>query len=354
MAETRRRLRLIQAGVGGMGRTWWKGATQHSPDFEVVALVDIAEAPLAEAGDALGVPAERRFTSLADALERVEADAVLTVTPPPVHAEHAELAFARGLHLLTEKPIADTMENAVRMVELARRAGRQLVVAQNYRFSPSARRFRELVRASPVGAVGHGHLDFYIPGDFGGTFRGTMEFPLLVDMAIHHFDLIRCVTGLNIRDITAMSFRPRWSWYRHDPGLKMLMTLDDGSDAGIPFSYSGDWSAFGKTTSWNGTWRLQCDQGTLTWEDDKLAVHRSEYWGNHRCTETVDIPAVPLQGQAKLLADFAQAIRTGVPAETSGEDNLQSFGAVMAAVRSAREGRKVALSEVVGARSATA
>lgn len=343
-----RRLRLIQAGVGGMGRTWWKGATQHSPDFEVVALVDIAEAPLTEASEAMGVPPERRFRSLEDALRRVEADAVLTVTPPAVHSVHAELAFAHGLHVLTEKPIADTMENARRMVSLAERAGRQLVVAQNYRFSAVARRFRDLVREAPVGQFGHGHLDFYIPGDFAATFRGTMEFPLLVDMSIHHFDLLRCVTGLNIRSISAMSFRPRWSWYRHDPGLKMLMTLEDGTDAGIPFSYSGDWSAFGKTTTWNGTWRLQCEKGTLTWEDDKLAVHRSEFWGNHRCTESVDIPAVPLQGQAKLLADFAEAIRTGVAAETSGADNLQSFGAVMAAVRSVREGRPVRLSEVLG------
>lgn len=345
MAE-QRKLRLVQAGVGGMGRTWWKGAVLGSPDFEVAALVDVADEPLNEAGEGLGVPESRRFKDLAAALDALGpdgADAVLTVTPPAVHPLHAEITFSRGLHLLTEKPIGDTLESAKKMVRLAEQAKRQLVVAQNYRFSPGARRLRDLVREAPVGTVGHGHLDFYIPGDFAKTFRGTMEFPLLVDMAIHHFDLIRSITGLNIAKVTAQSFRPSWSWYKHDPGLKMLMELDGG----VPFSYSGDWSAYGKSTSWNGTWRLQCERGSLQWEDDKLAIHKSEFWGNHRTSEHVDLPNLPLQGQAKLLADFAQAIRTGTPAETSGQDNLHSFGTVMAAVRSIKESRAVTLAEML-------
>src|SRR5687768_18477205 len=133
------------------------------------------------------------------------------------------------------------------MVRLAVEAGRQLVVAQNYRYSAAMAALRRVVADAPLGPVGHGHLDFYIGADFTGTFRETMEFPLLVDMAIHHLDLIRCITGRNVVCVTAQTFRPAWSWYRHDPGLKMLLELDGG----IPFSYSGDWSARGRNTSWN-------------------------------------------------------------------------------------------------------
>src|SRR5258708_110104 len=95
------KLRLIQAGVGGMGKAWRTNATGpgKSDDFELVAIVDVSDAALAEAGDETNVPRDRRFTSLESALDAVEADAVLTVTPPPVHVEHAELAFSRGLHL---------------------------------------------------------------------------------------------------------------------------------------------------------------------------------------------------------------------------------------------------------------
>jgi predicted dehydrogenase len=338
------KLRLIQCGMGGMGKTWWKNATGDSPDFELAAIVDVADAPLAEAGDAVGVGPERRFRSLEAALDAVEADAVLTVTPPVVHAQHAELAFARGLHLMTEKPIADNFDNAKRMVRLARDAGRQLVVTQNYRFSGAMQTLRNTLASRPVGDLGHGHLDFYIGADFTGSFRETMEFPLLVDMAIHHMDLIRAVTGRNISRVTAMSFRPAWSWYQHDPGLKMLLELDGG----LPFSYAGDWSALGKQTGWNGNWRLQCAEGSIDSEKDQITVNRCERWGRNPTSAQIEHEKPPLVGQARLLKDFADAIRTGRPAETSGADNLWSFGAVIAGVTSARERRTVDVSEIVG------
>ena len=125
------KLRLIHCGTGGMGVAWRKNALGSTPDFDVAALVDIADAPLNDAGEALNVPPDRRFKSLQAALDAgVEADAVLTVTPPPVHVEHARLAFSRGLHLLTEKPLADTLDNAKLMVRLARE-GRQRPRGEN-------------------------------------------------------------------------------------------------------------------------------------------------------------------------------------------------------------------------------
>jgi predicted dehydrogenase len=234
---------------------------QPSPDFELAAIVDVSADALQKAGEESGVPTERRFASLQEALDAVEADAVLSVTPPAVHVEHARLAFARGLHLMTEKPIADTMPNALEMVRLARESGKQLVVSQNYRFSPPVQKLKQMAQDEAAGVLGHGHLDFYIPADFTGSFRETMEFPLLVDMAIHHLDLIRCVTGCNIVRVTAQSFRPSWSWYQHDPGLKMLLELEGG----VPFSYSGDWSARGQVQV--GTARGACSAPTArcTW-----------------------------------------------------------------------------------------
>ena len=337
------KLRLIQCGAGGMGRTWWNGPVRASADFEVVALVDILEPPLHEAGDALGLPRERRFRALDEALAHVDADAVLTVTPPAVHVEHAKLAFARGLHLLTEKPIAHDLDSAKRMVDLARRAGKQLVVAQNYRYSPPMQRLRPLVSQRPAGELGHGHIDFYIPADFTGTFRETMEFPLLVDMSIHHIDLIRAVTGRNITRVTAGTFNPAWSWYQHHAGLKMLLELQGN----IPFSYSGDWSAIGRSTGWNGQWRLQCAQGSIHLENDAITIARCEKWNKNPTQEQIDIPPVERAGQAALLHAFAESIRTGVPAQTSGADNLWSFGAVMAGIISAREGRGVNVRELL-------
>lgn len=331
--------------MGGMGRAWWKSVVRHSPDFDLVGIVDILPKPLNEAGDELGIPQDRRFTSLEAALEHIQADAVLTVTPPAVHVEHARLAFARGLHLLTEKPIADNLENAKLMVELARRAGKQLLVAQNYRYSQVMQRLKHVIDERPLGELGHGHIDFYIPADFTGTFRETMQYPLLVDMAIHHLDLIRFVTARNITRVTARTFRPGWSWYQHHPGLKMLLELEGG----IPFSYSGDWTAKGRFTSWNGTWRLQCAQGSIHVEQDQITLARCEKWPRELHQEPVQIPGTPMNGQAELLRRFAEAIRTNTPGPTSGQDNLWSFAAVIAGVISTQENRTVDVVELLGA-----
>ncbi|MBC7782679.1 MAG: Gfo/Idh/MocA family oxidoreductase [Burkholderiales bacterium] len=338
-------LRLIQAGIGGMGRAWWHGAIKDHAGVELVAIVDIADAPLAECGDALGIPQNRRFHDLTEAVKAVDADAVLTVTPPPVHLKHAEIAFANGLHLLTEKPLGATLDEARQMVTLAKEANRQLVVSQNYRYNAPMATLRRLVADQPLGVLGHGHIDFYIPGDFRGTFRETMEFPLLVDMAIHHVDLIRAITGKNILKVTAQTFKPAWSWYQHHPGLKMLMELDDG----VQFSYSGDWSARGRGTTWNGAWRLQCDSGSIEYtNDNKIQQTTSTFWSKDQTTTEFPHDAAPRNGQQAVLDGFIAAAATNTPAETSGADNLWSFGAVCAGVISAQQGRTVDVRELIG------
>lgn len=336
------RLRLIQCGVGGHGGSWVP-VTSTSPDFELVAIVDVVPANLEKIGEQVGLDESRRFTSLEAALESVEASAIATVTPPAVHLPHARLAFERGLHLITEKPFADTLENAREMLRLSQEANCKLVVSQNYRYMKPFHTLRQQFNARAAGDYGHGHLDFYIPGDFSGTFREAMEFPLLIDMAIHHIDLIRAALSQNVSRVTAFSFKPSWSWFQHEPGLKMVLEMEDGT----PFSYSGDWSAKGRATSWSGNWRLQCSAGALHMENDKVLVSKSDTWMKNQTVEEVTLQAPEFESISGTLHDFARSIRTGTDAQTSGSDNIHSLATVFAAVKSAREKRSVDLSEVL-------
>jgi predicted dehydrogenase len=338
------KIRLIQAGIGGMGGAWWKGAIKDNPDIDLVAIVDIADQPMNVCGDALGIPQNRRFNDLAAAIKAVEADAVLTVTPPAVHIQHAELAFGNGLHLLTEKPIGNTLDDAKRMVRLARDAGKQLVVAQNYRYHAPIVTMMRLLRDGTLGPIGHGKIDFHLPGDFRATFRKAMEFPLLLDMSIHHIDLVRGITGRNIEKVYAKTFRTDWSWFDHHPGLNMLMELEGG----ISFNYHGDWTARGRNTSWNGAWRIQCEHGSVELLNDETIVRStSDYWPATPVSQTIPADPVPANGQRSVLNSFVTAIRTGTPAPTSGADNLWSYGAVCAGAISAREGRTVDVRELL-------
>ena len=228
------------------------------------------------------------------------------------------------------------------MVQLAQAKCRQLVVSQQYRFNPSMQKVRQLVAQGEIGTLGHGHLDFYIPADFTGSFREKMEFPLLLDMAIHHVDLIRALTGLDVVAVTAFSFNPAGSWYQHDAALKMFLELEGA----VVFSYSGDWSALGRTTGWNGSWRLQGSTGSLHVDEDKISLARCERWGKNPTLEEIAAPDLIRRGQAKTLHTFAEAIRTGVSAETGGSANLNSFFTIVAAMKSVREARRVAVAEL--------
>jgi predicted dehydrogenase len=338
------KLRLIQCGVGGFGQSWLNEVSSKSPDFEVVAIVDISNENLAKAGTDSGIPTERQFPTLEAALEAVTADAVLSVTPPPVHLLHARLAFKHGLHVMTEKPFADTIENALAMLRLAKESKRRLLVSQNYRYRPVIARCKQLIADQVLGNFGHGHIDFYIPADFTGTFREKMEFPLLIDMAIHHLDLVRYVTGRNIVKVTTLSFKPGWSWYAHDPGLKMLLLLDDGTT----FSYSGDWSAKGRTTSWNGNWRLQCADGSIELVNDEAEIGRCEKWGTNATSEKVELFRLEFSERAATLPYFSESIRSGRPSELDGANNIWSFGAVMAGIESAQTGLWVDVRKLIG------
>ena len=93
-------------------------------------------------------------------------------------------------HLLTEKPLADSPDNARAIVEAARRAGRIHAVVQNRRYVANVRRIRRFLDSGAIGAPTSIHADFFVAPHFGG-FREEMRHVLLLDMAIHTFDAAR-------------------------------------------------------------------------------------------------------------------------------------------------------------------
>ena len=137
------KLRLIQCGVGGFGKGWLQNHTTQSEDFDLAAIVDLSQDNLAAGIEIANLPEEKAFSTLEEALGAVEADVVLTVTPPVEHAQHARLAFAKGLHVMTEKPLADTIPNGKEMIALAKQAGKQLAVSQNYRFNATIQKLKK-------------------------------------------------------------------------------------------------------------------------------------------------------------------------------------------------------------------
>ncbi len=336
------KLRIIQCGVGGHGAGWLK-LIATSEEAQHAALVDINAAQLAQAATAANVPADRCFSALSDALRKVEADAVLTVTPPAIHYQHAREAFAAGKHLLSEKPIADTVEHGMEMVRTAQKAGRQLMISQNYRYRPEPRLLRRMVADQVCGTLVHGDVVFCLPADFRGSFRETMEYPTLVDMSIHHFDLMRYICNSDADTIFVHSFHTHAPEFQHEAAFKAVITFQNK----VVFSYGADWTARRTATSWNGNWTLQCSEGALAWTGAGVSKDTRNAAENKWQAEKVDVPGLARVDQAFSLHEFVCAVRENRPAETSGHDNLQSFGMVAAGLESIRTGRPVRVADVV-------
>jgi hypothetical protein len=77
-----------------------------------------------------------------------------------------------------------------------------------------------------------------------------MPHPYLFDMAIHHVDMLRMITGAEVAEVDARSWGAPDGPFKHDPTVQALLTLDDGTAV----SYDGTWAEPLSQTSWNGDW----------------------------------------------------------------------------------------------------
>lgn len=328
--------RIIQVGVGGMG--WvWTDRVAESKKWEAVAYVDVNAEVLAKAAERHHMPRERCFTNVDDALRNVEADALLDVTPQQFRRHVCCEAFRRGLHVISEKPLADTLRNAQAIVACAEEHGRSYMVAQNYRYQPIAQTVRRLLESGRLGEVGYVGVNFHKGPHFGG-YREQMDFPLILDMSIHHFDLMRCLFGSDIRAVQGASISTSWNWNKGDATVMAQLELENG----LCINYFASWVASGAETPWNADWRIECERGAILWEKDRLWL--SDTPDKRRRVRLVKMAKTH---QAYLLEAFSRALNEGSEPETSGRLNLNSLASTYAAVQAVKEGRRVLVSELL-------
>jgi predicted dehydrogenase len=330
--------RVLQVGVGGFGAVWL-GALDG--EMEHVALVDRDAAALAAAAERTGLAPERCFTDLDAALSADGADMALVVVPPSAHRPVAERCLERGLPVLVEKPLAGSREDSVALVRAARRAGRELAVSQNYRYRPVIETARRVLASGRLGRLGQARVEFRHHYDFRGTFREAMDHPLLLDMAVHHFDLIRFVCGLEPVRVSATSWNPPWSQFAGDASAVAVFDMEGGARV----VYEGSWHPRAQFTDWNCRWLLECEGGYLILDRDRVLAGEGLDVHAVAAPAPAAVPLVelPRQDQAAVASDFMRAVRAGEPAPTAAADNLRSLEMVFGAVESAQRGQPVAL-----------
>lgn len=331
-------LRAVVVGAGGISRAWLPPL--EAEDVEIAAVVDLrAEAARRRIRDyELDCEAS---TDLAGTLSRTRPDFVVDLTVPEAHCEVTCTALEAGCPVIGEKPMAASMDEARRMVRTAERTGKLYMVSQSRRWNPRHDQVRLAVEQGALGKLTTVNCDFYLGAHFGG-FRAEMASPLILDMAIHHFDLARFMGAGDPCRVYAREFNPAGSWYRGDAAASCIFEMSDG----VVFTYRGSWCAEGCPTSWNGNWRLIGEKGTLLYENDdepwgQVAVPTSE--GLQWKTAEANVPASELthEGMHGALREMLAFLRGGPTPQTECHDNVQSLAMVFAVRASSAQGRPV-------------
>lgn len=143
----------MRVGIIGCGQIAWVHLS-HITRFklgEVVGICDFYRPQLEKTGRAFNV--RNLFADPADMLAQAKPDVVHIVTPPPTHADLAIQAMQAGCHVLVEKPLALSLEEADRMIATSRETGKSLCVDHNRLFCPPALQARRLLESGELGEL---------------------------------------------------------------------------------------------------------------------------------------------------------------------------------------------------------
>lgn len=347
-------LKMIQVGTGGIGARWCRTFLPpfvERGDIEVVAAVDVVPEVLVNAQEGLGLQPSQCYTDLEQACREHDADFLTVVVPPAHHESVVDVALAHDLHILSEKPIADTLMASCRIAEKVSRAGKKMGVTMSHRFDQDKTTLREAVRDPASGeldyVMGRFHDDCRLWKAWGAEFRHTIPDPLLIEGAVHHLDILADLAGARCDRVYAETWNPRWGAYGGDSQALITMHFENGRRA----FYEGALTNAVKLNGWGQEYfRAECEFATLVLSQRR--VERFTY--NPNATHTLgtegqgeEIPLLerPFWAHQWLIEQFIDWLNGGPAMETAVDRNLESLAIVFGAIKSSRTGQPVAVQE---------
>lgn len=291
-----RPVRVGVAGAGGLGFHHVR-ILRDMPQFELVGFYESNPERARTVSEELGV---RAFADLEALLADV--DAMTIVVPTSSHFEVARAALERGKHVLIEKPITTTVEEADELLAIAQRTGAMVQTGHVERFNRAIRaalpyvrdpRFVESDRLAPF------------------TLRGA-DVPVVLDLMIHDIDLIGTLVGSPVSDIAAV-------------GVSVLMPTEDIANARITFESGAVANITASRISRERMRKLRIFQpsGYLSLD---LGAGNGEFY---RLKGAADIGAVMASGATPGLTDFVERVPLEAPEGEPLRLEFESFAAAI-------------------------
>jgi len=342
-------LRIALVGCGEVCEWKHLPALRRVHGARVVAVADVDATRRAQVGDRFGI--ERRYADVAELVAADVANLIGILVPPAQHAAAALTAIAAGVHVLVEKPLALTLDDADILVAAARGASGRVFMGHHMRWHRLVRQARDLVRQGGLGALESIHATWNSPRDDEGTpawkWHRATGGGALVEIGVHIADLWRFLLDTDARDVHATVRHGR----RDDEAAVMTAQLANGMLASASLSERAG-HAF--------EFDVCGDAGRL-----HVAGQRFDGLERYATGESDGMPGLRLRHLAGFLRELpgglvrmrqlgdygdsyrgmwqhaVDAIGGGLPAECTLEDGREALRIVLAAAAAAECGRPV-------------
>jgi len=327
--ETKRR--IVVVGLGSIGRRHAR-LLKERPDVAVACCEPNAQA-LSAAEAQLG-----RLSTYPDyeAALASKPDAVVIATPHRLHADQAVAALDRGIHVLCEKPMSDSLSDALRMKAAADRSPAVFNVGFMLHFHPGARRLKELIDGGELGTIlhFHCHVGSYITlVNSLSRYQATLEGALLLDYA-HQPDLLSWMLAREPRGVYMSGAQGGGMEFSSRPNfLALTCEYDEPLISTVHLNYV--------QMPERHEYEVVGDRGWAVWDMNGGVIRVGNRESESEWRETVSTERDPLY-RAEHQA-FFDAIDGKREPESSAADGLISLRIIEAAIRSWKEGRKVPL-----------
>jgi len=228
-----RKLKIGLAGIG-VGAAEILPAMEGMPELDLVGGADLVPETLQRFRERY--PDARTYDSVAKLCADPELDAVWIATPNRFHAEHAILAAEHGKHVVVEKPMALSIEQAEKMLGAADKHGVKLLAGHTQSFSPAIRTMRKLIQSGELGKLCAIHIWAYsdwmlrprTPDELDFNQGGGVPYRQVP----HQGDSVRLLGGGLLRSVRAMT--GQWMPQRPIPGYySAYLEFEDGTPASI-------------------------------------------------------------------------------------------------------------------------
>ncbi|MEH7239070.1 Gfo/Idh/MocA family protein [Bacillus sp. JJ1562] len=321
---------------------------RHLPEYamndnvEIVAVCDIVEERVNKVASEYGVKA---YTSYEELLANTEVEAVSVCTPNYLHAPISIAALEAGKHVLCEKPMATSKEEALNMIEAAKKSNKKLMIGHNQRFVASHQKARQMIEDGVLGkiysfrtAFGHGGPEGWsVDGKESWFFKKNEAFiGAMGDLGVHKTDLLRFLLGEEFVEVGAFI----------ETSAKENADVDDSAvcilrtESGIIGTLAASWSYVSKED--NST-IIYGEKAILRLEDDPVNNLVIQYKNGEvvKC-ELGGIQTNENGGQtnSQVISHFVQSIVTDTTPPVPGEEGMKSLQVILSALES-KETKKI-------------